>query len=241
MGVINVRGDALARLSQHLRKAAEDILDDAADLLTAFVDVQSDWSDESYIEVRQRVESAMSELSTFARQLWAQSEWVSALAARVEMLGSGGGQGPSPSQTKLGGGTTSPVPLAPFERASALPVLGRLGSGKLCLLDTKGFHLRDFDWSSNAPDEELRKPHHNRLPDDYQDLLRMSRQALVCVEQKRPIPEELRECHSVMFEREPVVLDRRSDGGMDIIDGRHRLFWALKMGATIPVVFRDKS
>jgi ParB-like chromosome segregation protein Spo0J len=44
-----------------------------------------------------------------------------------------------------------------------------------------------------------------------------------------------RKCHSVFFRNQVIRLDRTSDGKIDVVGGRHRLYACMQLGIDPPV------
>lgn len=106
--------------------------------------------------------------------------------------------------------------LGACDRLRALPTM-LLPSGQTArILNLKEFSVDDFDWACTIPEVDMEQANRGRSAADYLAFVASGDWATFCG-------------------TDPVFLDRGADGRIDIIDGRHRLWAALKLGLTVPV------
>ena len=243
MDFVRADPERLAGLVKALRFVARDLDEGERRVRQEFVALESDWSDVHYIEVGDRLAELLQEIHNGIVALDAQAEWLEVLIRRLDGLET------PPHLMTAGTGATANVgsvdrttrlatepPVGAYGRLATLPfVPGALGPHRIRLLDPSDFGPEDFDWTTTIPETEFEQAFHNNDPAAYREFVMEVREVMDLLREGQPIPQRLADCYSVWFRSQPVRLDRGPDGRIDIVNGRHRLWAAIKLGLPVPV------
>lgn len=253
MAHLRIAAAAVAELSGGLRAVAGDLAAGVRVVRGRFAAL--DWDDLQAGLAHDDLFAALETLEHLSARLWAQAQWLAALAARVheeagvapvprsdlgraavsERWRASGPSAPAPGARERAGSAT--VPRDAFARLSALPAVPAMPGGRAHrLLDPTQFDPHDFDWLTDDPARDLARPHHGRSPADYLAIVRAVQPVLGRIQFGGAVAPADQVVFEAFFGLEPVRLERGRDGLIAITDGRHRLWAALSAGVPIPVV-----